>query len=455
MCICDSPAARKISGTAGVTGTYFCTRCWCHKDELHNIDKVHDRRTVAEHRAAAVKYSTLTTNNLRAEFLKKKATPSAPGGYRASCLLQLPYWDGARMIVVDPMHCLFLGIVKWQIKDIWLEFKHLREGDGLELSVLHNIIDSAQLPDFLGRPPPKTGTKEGGSLTADQFRTLASVIFPIAIPVIWGEIDANSAEQRSMEEYRRRRVEYTEALAARAALKRSLGGKAPAGILPPLPEPPRMPRRSRKRNQFDNQGSSSTNARNSTHDTVLYIDDEPDLRVHTSFRKDDDASILDLSLALIYLTGRTISFKQRQSGEFHLQRYLRTLASARGIENMAPNHHASTHIAEQTDDFGPVPQMWAYGSERLNRVLKNANTNHHVGGEMEEAFTNAHMRRQGVATKMQSIAHDQSHRLHGWAQFSTQTTSAKFTKLWKHSWSFQSCQSEKSYSQSTLGVASS
>lgn len=39
----------------------------------------------------------------------------------------------------------------------------------------------AQLPDFLGRPPPKTGTKEGGSLTADQFRTLASVIFPIAV----------------------------------------------------------------------------------------------------------------------------------------------------------------------------------------------------------------------------------------------------------------------------------
>lgn len=39
MCICDSPAARKISGTPGITGTYFCTRCWCHKDELHDVDK--------------------------------------------------------------------------------------------------------------------------------------------------------------------------------------------------------------------------------------------------------------------------------------------------------------------------------------------------------------------------------------------------------------------------------
>lgn len=69
---------------------------------------------------------------------------------------------------------------------------------------------------------------------------------------------------------------------------------------------------------------------------------------------------------------------------------------------MAPNHHASTHIAEQTDDFGPVPQMWAYGSERLNRVLKNASTNRHVGGELEETYANSHMRRQGVAIKVRT-----------------------------------------------------
>lgn len=70
---------------------------------------VHDYRTTAEHRAAAAKYSKLTTETLRAKFLKKKFTPVDPGGYRTSPLLQLPYWDGARMIVVDPMHCLFLG----------------------------------------------------------------------------------------------------------------------------------------------------------------------------------------------------------------------------------------------------------------------------------------------------------------------------------------------------------
>lgn len=69
----------------------------------------HDRRTAAEHRAAAGQYALLSTDSERAKFLKRKAQPTSPGGYRATCLLQLPYWDGARMIVVDPMHCLFLG----------------------------------------------------------------------------------------------------------------------------------------------------------------------------------------------------------------------------------------------------------------------------------------------------------------------------------------------------------
>lgn len=130
-----------------------------------------------------------------------------------------------------------------------------------------------------------------------------------------------------MEEYRRRRIEYAEAVEARAALKRSLGGKVSNAILPPLPEPPRMPQRPRKPKPYVNQGSSGAGASTSKHDTVLYTDDEPDLRVHTSFRKEDDASIIDLSLALVYLTSRTLSPEQCRSGKFHLQRYLRTLAS--------------------------------------------------------------------------------------------------------------------------------
>ncbi|KAF8593585.1 hypothetical protein BDV93DRAFT_460807 [Ceratobasidium sp. AG-I] len=41
--------------------------------------------------------------------MKIRSRPDAPSGYPHTALLQLPYWDGARMVVVDPMHCLFLG----------------------------------------------------------------------------------------------------------------------------------------------------------------------------------------------------------------------------------------------------------------------------------------------------------------------------------------------------------
>ncbi|KAG9077301.1 hypothetical protein FRC06_008991, partial [Ceratobasidium sp. 370] len=43
-------------------------------DELDDVDKVHDRRTVEEHRTAAAKYSTLMTEAEQAAFLKKKSS---------------------------------------------------------------------------------------------------------------------------------------------------------------------------------------------------------------------------------------------------------------------------------------------------------------------------------------------------------------------------------------------
>ncbi|KAG8722878.1 hypothetical protein FRC08_004508 [Ceratobasidium sp. 394] len=150
--------------------------------------------------------------------------------------------------------------------------------------------------------------------------------------------------------------------------------------------------------------------------------DDPESKVHTSFRKDDDASTIDLAVAIANVTGRTISSEQRQRGITYLERYLRTFASAQGIENMAPNHHLCAHIAEQTNDYGPAPQMWTYGSERLNKITKGAHINRHKGGEAETAYANAHIRRQDLASQMRSIARVESNGLHRWAQLPVQPT---------------------------------
>ncbi|KAG9083099.1 hypothetical protein FS749_006295 [Ceratobasidium sp. UAMH 11750] len=110
-----------------------------------------------------------------------------------------------------------------------------------------------------------------------------------------------------MEAYRIRRVEYAKAVAARKALKRSLGGNVPDSALPPLPEPPRMHRKSCKckQNGRPDQNHPDADANDEIHvlQDILAMADDREAKVHTSFRKDDDSSLMDLSVAIRILTG--------------------------------------------------------------------------------------------------------------------------------------------------------
>lgn len=59
-------------------------------------------RTDAHHRRLMDEYKSCTTKNARDDHVKAYAT-------RWSEFARLPYFDMCRMIVVDPMHNLFLG----------------------------------------------------------------------------------------------------------------------------------------------------------------------------------------------------------------------------------------------------------------------------------------------------------------------------------------------------------
>lgn len=60
-------------------------------------------RTDAEHRRLGEQYANLKTPKARDDFVKKHAT-------RWTELSRLPYFDTVRMIIVDPMHNLLLGV---------------------------------------------------------------------------------------------------------------------------------------------------------------------------------------------------------------------------------------------------------------------------------------------------------------------------------------------------------
>lgn len=50
---------------------------------------------------------------------------------------------------------------------------------------------------------------------------------------------------------------------------------------------------------------------------------------------------------------------------------------------MKPNFHYAVHYPDQVRDFGPVYSFWNFLGERLNKVLKNFNSNGWLGGQLE------------------------------------------------------------------------
>jgi len=111
-------------------------------------------RTDTEHREHQRKYQQCSTKTARAQFIKEFAT-------RFSELSRLPYFDMCRMIVIDPMHNLYLGklvqlmlyslllmcsglgVVKTHFYHIWVQHKILRKTK--ELRRLHAILSEVRI----------------------------------------------------------------------------------------------------------------------------------------------------------------------------------------------------------------------------------------------------------------------------------------------------------------------
>ena len=95
-------------------------------------------------------------------------------------MLRLPYFNPIRHLIVDPMHCLFLGIAKWIVKKLWIDGGKLFKFD---LKLMENRAKQIKLPADMGRIPYKISTgNRFSSFTADQWK---SFIFIYTIPLMW------------------------------------------------------------------------------------------------------------------------------------------------------------------------------------------------------------------------------------------------------------------------------
>ena len=165
-CSCDLPAGRKLCGFLGHSAHLGCSKC---KKEFvsgqHGLDysgfnrETWVPRTNEEHRKDVEKLSKCKS---KTELAKKESEL----GCRYSSLLDLPYFDPPTMLVIDPMHNLFLGLAKHFIKKVFLKNAILSEND---LKVLQNRINKVMAPSDIGRIPYKIESSFK-SFTADQYK---------------------------------------------------------------------------------------------------------------------------------------------------------------------------------------------------------------------------------------------------------------------------------------------
>ncbi|PKC61562.1 hypothetical protein RhiirA1_398323 [Rhizophagus irregularis] len=95
-------------------------------------------------------------------------------------MYRLPYFDPVQFLIVDPMHCLFLGIAKWIVTRLWIEERRLTSEN---LTTMQERANRMKLLSDIGRIPSKIMMGEGFSgFTADQWKNF---ILIYATSITW------------------------------------------------------------------------------------------------------------------------------------------------------------------------------------------------------------------------------------------------------------------------------
>jgi len=173
-CSCDIPAARKLCGY--ISARIACHRClkYANFDDrnqpnfggMADMDSWFVERDVEE-----IKINALEWKNCKSEEQRRKHVSET--FVRWSEIHRLPNFNPVRFLIVDPMHCLFLGIAKWIIMRLWIEEGKLNSEN---LSLMQKRASRIQVPVDIGRLPNKISMEEGFSgFTADQWKTFIMV----------------------------------------------------------------------------------------------------------------------------------------------------------------------------------------------------------------------------------------------------------------------------------------
>ncbi|KAJ7231191.1 hypothetical protein C8J57DRAFT_1251282 [Mycena rebaudengoi] len=140
-----------------------------------------------QHKAEAAEYATIPED----DHVAQDAFASSHGTQYFE-LSRLPYFDPVRQIITDPMHCIFLGIVKTQWLDAWVRdpgaaLRKHTEKTPREIDQIHTYLDDIEMPSWVARLPSQVGYAAGGNLTSDEWKGMLLIFCPLILPHIWAE----------------------------------------------------------------------------------------------------------------------------------------------------------------------------------------------------------------------------------------------------------------------------
>ncbi|TFY53003.1 hypothetical protein EVJ58_g9693 [Rhodofomes roseus] len=316
-------------------------------------------RTGEEHRRHAKAYAEAASTSERDKIFKETQA-------RWFELHRLPYFDPIRMSVIDPMHNILLGIVKTHWLNAWIESKVLRERTATkriprELDQIHEYLQDFEMPAWVARVPKEVGYPAGGSLSADEWKSMLLNFCPVAvsslmiyllrdamtyylrmwlptkIPLIWDEWQPSA--QKAHTKTRKAWKKKDNARKTRIAKgKRRADGEEE----PPMPEP-----------------------------KLRMIANDADV-------------FLKLAAALKIILGRSIDCAELPRAQQLLQEYLLEF--------------------QEIADYGPVYGFWTFLTERLNKVLKSFSTNGRADGELEVTFFRSFSREVRMRRMLKELA---------------------------------------------------
>jgi hypothetical protein len=147
--ICDLPAIRKVLGLAGHSSTrHLCQFCTVNINNLDVVDvNRFTPRSGNEMRSHSIRWKKAKKISKREHIFKRH-------GVRYSVLLQLPYFDLLEDAVVEPMHNIFLGL----LRNHGIEYFGLKKNEAW-----NNDFDDDEVLDRLAEQENSSALEDGNS----------------------------------------------------------------------------------------------------------------------------------------------------------------------------------------------------------------------------------------------------------------------------------------------------